>query len=367
MRVLFATPWLPPGGGGLERYADSLARRLALEGHDITILGHAPEAIEDASGGVRRIGVVPRWRVSNTPFSLGVFRKAREILRALPHALVNVHTPVPGTAELVALAARRARVPHVVTYHAGALEAPPGLVRALARLHARVGERWMLRRAAARIAVSPFVAHGVLRGFDPIVVPPGVDTKLFREVANPVPGRIVFVGPVSRAYAWKGLSVLVEAFARLRSDEAHLRIVGDGDLAEHYRQMMPGRPVTVVGRVSEDQLVREYSRASVVVLPSITPAESFGMVLAEANACGRPVIGSAVGGIPGFVRDQENGTLVPPGDARALAAAIERILGDPLLARSMGEAGRARVENEHSWESIAAATARVYGRVARSA
>lgn len=360
MRVLLATPWLPPRGGGLERYADRIAVELARGGHEVTLLGHAERAMEERVDGVLRVGVVPQARLSNTPLSLDVSRAARRLLRAATHDVVNVHTPVPGTAELVAAAARRAGVASVVTYHAGTLGAPAGLLSVAARAHGVAFQRRMIRRASGRIAVSPYVAAHVFRGLACEVVPPGVDAERFSPRAEAIPGRVLFVGPPSRAYAWKGLSVLANAMERLDVPQARLRIVGDGDLAESYR----ARGFEVVGRVDDDRLVREYSEASVVVLPSVTPAESFGMCLAEANACGRPVIGSRIGGIPSFVRDGENGLLVPPGDAAALADAIRRILTDAALARTLGETGRERVLKEHRWDTFAERTLRVFERAA---
>ena len=365
MRVLVASPWLHPDGGGLERYAASVARELARAGHDVTLLGHSRAPRDETRDGVRVLGVAPERTLSNTPLSLGVHRAARELAKKAD--VVNVHTPVPGTAELVALAARRARVPFAVTYHAGVLAGPRGALSVAAALHRALGERWLLRAAAARVAVSPFVAARVFGRLASDVVPPGVDTARFEPRGEPVVGRVLFVGPVSRAYAWKGFAVLADAFDRLaaRVPEAHLRVVGAGDLVGSYAERFAGRPVTFVGRVSEDALVREYSRASVVVLPSISAAESFGMCLAEANACGRPVIASAVGGIPSFVRDGDNGLLVPPGDADALADALERVLTDAPLARRLGARGRERVEREHRWDHIGERTGALLSRVAR--
>lgn len=340
MKVLVATPWLPPFGGGLERYALSIARELERAGHEVRTIGHGRE-------------LKPALRLSNTPLSHAIYARARELLRDERPDVVQVHTPVPGTAELVAHAARRERVPYVVTYHAGALSGPRGLLSAAARLHAATFERRMLVAARGRIAVSPFVARNALRGLPCDVIPPGVDEGRFRPVAEPVPGRVLFVGPASHAYAWKGLHVLAKAVERV--PEAHLRVVGEGDLAAHYR----ARGIAVTGRVGDDELVMEYSKASVVVLPSVTAAESFGMVLAEANACERAVIGSEVGGIPSFVRHGENGLLVPPGDVDALAAALRGLLADEPLRRRMGRRGREIVRARHRWDGLAARTADV--------
>lgn len=363
MKVLVAGPWLFPRGGGLERYAHTMALHLARQGHEPVCIGHADAPFEETVEGVRRIGVKPGLRLSNTPLGLSLYRRARALLRREAFEVVDVHTPVPGTAEMVAFAARRAGVPHVVTYHAGVLGAPAGLLSLAARMHAATFEGRMLRAASGRIAVSPYVAEHVFRGQACAIIPPGVDADRFSPSGAPVPGRILFVGPVSRAYAWKGFPVLFEAFARLAPflPEAHLRVVGGGDLVAHYQAKAHALDlaprVSFAERVTDGELVAEYNRASVVALPSTTPAESFGMALAEANACGRPVVGSDVGGIPFFVQDGVNGLLAPPGDAPALARALLRVLEERDLAARLGQAGRQKVLDAHRWEDLARRTA----------
>lgn len=106
------------------------------------------------------------------------------------------------------------------------------------------------------------------------------------------------------------------------------------------------------GRLSHGALVRAYQAATVTTLPSTRPAEAFGLVLAEANACGRPVVGTRMGGIPDFVRHGENGLLVEPGDAAGLAEALLTVLRDPALAARLGAEGRRRVLAEHGWEGL---------------
>lgn len=358
MRIMLVSPYLHPQGGGLERYAATVGDTLAREGHDITIVGHADEPVDEVRGGVRRIGLQPALRLSNTPLRPRMHRELRRLMRLERFDVVNAHTPVPGAAEMAWWAARRESTPFVLTYHAGELQSGSPLFAAPARFHRQTMERAMIASADGRIAVSDYVARSVFTGFESTLAPPGVDVTRFTPGGSPVPGRILYVGPAARAYAWKGLHVLTDAvdIVRARFPEAHLRAVGDGDLAESYR----ARGVEVTGRVDDARLVDEYRAASVVVLPSVTTAESFGMVLAEANACGRPVVGSRIGGIPCFVRDGDNGLLAEPGDAGSLAAAIERLLGDPALAASLGERGRQRVQCEHAWPSVASRCLRAF-------
>lgn len=363
MRLLVATPWLFPHGGGLERYAHQVAAGLARQGHRVTMLGHGEGRAPPTGPNFEALAIKPSVKLSNTPLSLALRQEARRILREEHVDAVHVHTPVPGVAELVAHAARRAGVPYVVTYHAGVLAAPKGILSVAARLHRLGPERRMLKRAAGRLAVSPYVARAVFGRLSSTLAPPGVDTDRFRPVAPAVPGRILFVGGVDRAYAWKGLATLFDAFERLAPfhPEAHLRIVGSGDLVHHYRARAERagwrERVHVQERVDDDALAREYSRASLVVLPSTSPAESFGMVLAEANACARPVVASDVGGIPSLVRHGENGLLAPPGDAPALADAISELLLHASRAREMGRHGRERILKEFRWENTIERTA----------
>jgi glycosyltransferase involved in cell wall biosynthesis len=124
--------------------------------------------------------------------------------------------------------------------------------------------------------------------------------------------------------------------------------------------------------LDRETIIVLYSHASVFCCPSIY--EPFGIINLEAMACGTPVVGSGVGGIPEVVVDGETGFIVdvaladlPPHDpldsdgfARALADRINRLAGDPVLARQMGQAGRRRVVEVFSWRSIAKQTLDLY-------
>jgi glycosyltransferase involved in cell wall biosynthesis len=213
--------------------------------------------------------------------------------------------------------------------------------------------------------VSTFVRDNALarRRDDVAIVSPGVDTLRFSPGGRPEPNTILFVGPLSRSYRWKGVDVLLEAFDIVRRavPEARLVLVGEGDRVaalSRTARWYDGH-VELRGRLSEEDLAAAYRAASVVVLPSLTDAESFGMVLAEANACGRPVVASNIGGVPTFVKDGDNGLLARAGNAYDLAAQLMRLIKDPGLADAMGRRGRARVLRSHAWPDIAAATERV--------
>jgi alpha-maltose-1-phosphate synthase len=94
--------------------------------------------------------------------------------------------------------------------------------------------------------------------------------------------------------------------------------------------------------------------------------EPLGIVNLEAMACGCAVVASDVGGIPDVVADGETGRLVPPGDERALAAAVNALIANPATAAEFGARGRRRAVAEFSWDKIAAQTAGLYAELARS-
>ncbi|MES2154727.1 MAG: glycosyltransferase family 4 protein [bacterium] len=363
MHILAVTPYYDPEGGGLERYANSILGSLADRLHEVEVLTLTRTGA--ASGPRRGVGVerIPsRWALGNSPVEPAFKSAVAAAIRRFSPDVVVAHTPVPFAAEMAFLAARKAETPFVLTYHAGRLSGSSPPLAAMAALHRSTMERWMIARSAGLIAVSPYVRdHALHRHRDRVrVVPPGVDVQRF-DSDSPASGKgILFVAPLAKSYAWKGVDVLVRAFRILlrQVPAVTLTLVGDGDRRAEFEALSREfhGALRVVGRLPEAQLIEQYRRAAVVVLPSTSEAESFGMVLAEANACRRPVVASRIGGIPDFVRDGENGLLAKPGDAADLASKIGWLLEDEDLARRLGETGRTRVARDHDWRSLAIQT-----------
>jgi glycosyltransferase involved in cell wall biosynthesis len=375
IRILCATPFYEPEGGGLERYAHEILKRLAARGDEVRVLC----ATRGPARQEQRQGVVvqrrpPRFFLGNSPIDPSLPGRLKQEIEELdPHTIVG-HTPVPFPAEMAYRSARAAGIPFIPTYHAGRMRGSSIALDGLARIHRSTFERPMLRGSPRLIAASAYVRdHALRRHRDRVtVVPPGVDTKWFipgGPERTKWPHRVLFVGPLSRTYQWKGVDVLWQAFKQVqkRFPEAELTLLGEGDRRAKFirNAREQGINLRAPGRVGLDRLRREYQRAGLVVLPSISEAESFGMVLAEANACGLPVVASEIGGIPGFVRHRENGLLAPPGDVRALADRISQVLLDPEEARRMGQEGRRRVVQEHDWDTLAAVTRHVFQQAAK--
>lgn len=217
---------------------------------------------------------------------------------------------------------------------------------------AQAAIRFFLDRAAWIVVVSETWkewAHGVTSNRriacipNPVSLPGAVSDA--RE-----PGLVVFAG---RCEASKGIFDLLEAAGVLRAQVAGLRIecAGDGDLGKVQRyaaSMNLGARVTMRGWLGKEASEVLLARAAVFVLPSY--AEGLPMSVLEAMAAGCPVVATRVGGIPDLVTDGVDGLLVPPGDPRALAAALQRVLRDRDFAQRLGNAARQTIAKRFTAE-----------------
>ncbi len=187
--------------------------------------------------------------------------------------------------------------------------------------------------------------------------------------------RVLFVGRLERR---KGVDVLLEAAVRLvrQYPQAEFVLAGkdtpNTETGATYRAQfdrthgadpaVAGR-VTFTGPVSEDELYRHYADADIVCLPS--RYESFGLVLVEGMAFGKPVVGCAVGGMCAIVEEGGNGLLAKPDDVDALADCLGRLIADAGLRRRFGERSRARFEEAFALPVVVANTVRYYRQVSQ--
>ena len=234
--------------------------------------------------------------------------------------------------------------------------------------------KWAARRSDQVVAISSYTADEVRElAPAPIEVIPyttSLPAPAPRAGQRPVgaPFTVLFVG---RLVERKGVSHLVDAVSLLLPlPGADVRVVIVGDGPERARiearireKRLDGR-VAVRGRVSDAELQAAYAAADAFVLPAVVDrrgdTEGLGVVLLEAMNHRVPVIASAIGGITDIVEDGVSGLLVPPGDAAALAAALERLARAPDLAAGLGGAGQERLRERFSWEAIMRRWAEVY-------
>lgn len=223
--------------------------------------------------------------------------------------------------------------------------------------------RWILRRNIRHASTVVSTSHVMARRTkaicpwisEPIVVPFGVDTALFKPLRKE--GIATVVGTVKTLAPKYGIDTLIHAFKRtLESDtsgDLQLRIVGDGPDRAVLEALTIACGIAersaFIGAVPHGQVPKELSKLDVYVALSRTHSESFGVAVIEASACGIPVVVSNVGGLPEVVEEGVTGFVVPPNDPERASHAIKVLLSAPELRRTMGLAGRVRVEREYEW------------------
>lgn len=367
--------------GGLLHYAFQLADGLARQGHAVELIVPTGNELADRRGAAVMRAVLPapvpageasasrvsyamrRARVAGRVgaqmarllWELGTVRRDAVILNYdLALSLVGA-----GTLALTALPQRPALavVCHNVRpfnrWGGEGLHASSRLLHGLlGRLYRRLdlvlvhgeGSRHEFEQAwsARRVAVIPHGDEGIFTGEPP---PPSAEE------------RVLFFGDLRKV---KGLAVLLQAFDELtaRRPQARLTIAGtpaprDWDPTV-LREWAAGRAeqVQLIDRyVPFEDVPGLFARARVVATPYLVGYQSGVVHLAMTMA--RPVVASAVGDLQSVVVDGETGRLCPPGDARALAAALEEVLADPERAARMGAAGRRRLLETASWEKVA--------------
>jgi glycosyltransferase involved in cell wall biosynthesis len=240
--------------------------------------------------------------------------------------------------------------------------------------------RGFLARAARSsrqvVAISQYTAAEIreLADVPVVVIPYAITLPADSETSPPpaptvpstAPFSVLFVG---RLVARKGIPILIEAVRRLTATlPIRVIIVGEGPerpaLEAEVARAGLGAVVELRGRVSFDDLARAYRQAGALALPAVVDSrgdtEGLGVVLLEAMSYRKPVVASDIGGITDIVAHDQTGLLVPPGDAAALAAALERLARDPDAARRLGEAGYRLVREKFTWDPIVARWAEVY-------
>lgn len=256
-------------------------------------------------------------------------------------------------------------LPMVVTLHGSDIALLPnrGMLRRLTRV--------ILNRADAVIGVS----HALIQEITAL----GITTPRILRIPNGVPhlenllavvekkvgsGVVLFIGRLSEE---KNVSVLLRAFSQVHDEfaQARLLVVGDGPLRhtlEHEAQQLGISACTdFYGFRPPEKLSSIFARADLLVLPS--RREGFGVVLIEAMASGRPVIGTRVGGIIDVIDDHRNGLLVPPDEVQPLAEAMSAVLRNNQLRLQYGRTARDKITQQFSWQKITSQLISVYQQV----
>jgi rhamnosyl/mannosyltransferase len=351
----------PPLFAGITGYIADISDAMARRGHEVEVhvAGVRYSRRDRMPSGV----VVHRHRELARALSMPIAPGLVNEVRRLKADVIHVHLPNP-IGELGA--ALNTHTPCVCSFHAQL-----GRQRALEPFYKPLRTRLLDR--SRRIFVSgktmasvpELVAHQAKIEVLPYGVSPRLDGRLNSHGGErPVPRdgeplRLLFVG---RLVYYKGIEVLLKGLSLV--PEAELRIVGDG--ADRNRlealsvQLGVSRQVEFAGSIPDEDLVKAYANADVFVLPSVSRAEAFGLAMVEAMASGLPAISTSLGTGTDWVNlDGVTGVVVEPGDAKALAHAIQLLRGRELRAR-LGAGALDRAQKMFSFDRHADALELAY-------
>ena len=377
--------------GGLFQFAVQLGNALAQRGHEVELVtGPRPELAATAPG-FRISPLLPTWHAAEGTADRPLKRRARRVVRALRYHWAWVvllrhlartrpdvvefsggRFPVDGLA--VAWLSRRRRRPALVTLAHSPLpfneqKATGDVLHDNRALLAFLGLGY---RSVDALAVLGVRSAADLRSTWPgvgevAVLPHGDEGVFLRRPPTPAAGTgpvVLFFGTLQ---AYKGVDVLLAAFAGIRARRPDARLViagaasGDTDLARLRSEAARIGGVDLrIGYVPMADVPELFDAARLVAAPYRYANASGVVELARTFA--RPVVATTVGDLPGVVEHGATGLLVQPGDVPALEAAILRLLDDPEEAQRWGEAGRERSAQTASWATVAERTEEVFDR-----
>jgi len=385
-----ANPLAALGGadaGGQNVHVAALAAGLVRLGHDVVVhtrrdSADQPPCVTTEDGYVvEHVAAGPAHELAKDdllPYMREFGVRLRDRWRREPVDVVHSHFWMSGLAALQAT--RGTGTPVVHTFHAlgsvkrrhqGDADTSPPERIAL--------ERRLCREVDLVVATcSDEVAELESLGMPPgraRVIPCGVDTRLFAPGSSrSTTDRRHRVLVIGRLVTRKGIGNVIEAVVRL--PDVEVVIAGGPEPGRYDSDPEVRRLRALAARLGvSDRVVflGSVARADVPALMRVSDVvvtvpwyEPFGIVPLEAMACGRPVIGSAVGGLLDTVVPGVTGELVPPRDPQALAAALRGLLDDPERRRRYGEAGRRRAVERYDWSAVVDATAAVYRNLAAS-
>jgi len=379
IKILFVSPYFYPEVGGAENYVYNISKRLVERGHEITVVCSDKKNGKDSINGVNIIKLKVDFTISRTPIKIGLINIIRKLLLDNEYDIININFSVPYFPEIAAFLSKFYKLPSVLTYHNDMTK--NGLfMNTITNLYNISLNRTLLNSVDLIITTSPFCYYEsrFLKPFKNKLtyIPPGVEYKKYVgeksfEIHDlykiPHTSNIVlFVGVISKAHAHKGVKELIKAFKNVlrQIKDVYLVLVGGGDMVLEYQELSKklgiNNKVIFTGFIPEDDLIKYYKNSDMVVLPTTTSQEGFGMVLIEGNASGKPVIGTKIGGIQYVIEEGKNGLLVPPKDTEALSDSIIKLLREDELAKRMGKMGKKIVKKKYNWDRATEMTEKAF-------
>jgi len=340
-------------------------------GHTVKIIAPASRDSGDLGDNFIRVGKPVSFRTSGSIARVATSTRLAPRLKALFNEekfdIIHLHEPLMPM--LCTSVLRCANTATVGTFHAWQGKPGYNFLKPFGRL---ILKKWYFCKLQGKIAVSKPAAEYISKHFPGYynIIPNGTDVEYFSPDVSPIDKfcdgklNILFVG---RLESRKGLNYLLEAYQRVKREipDSRLIVVGEGTrLRKKYGKWVAHnavKDVVFVGFVSYSELPKYYKTADIFCAPA-TGRESFGIVLLEAMALGKPIVASNIDGYASVVTHSVEGLLVPPRNAEKLARALLRLMTNESLRQQMGARGRIKVQ-DYSWEHIAQKLLGYYARL----
>ncbi len=399
--MVHTSPLDQPGigdAGGMNIYVVESAKRMAAMGVTVDIFtrrNHAdlPETVELSPGvTVRHLDAGPVDGVTKEELPKYFSELSDRFMEALQgrtaYEVIHSHYWISG--EVAIPASKRLQIPLVHTMHTMARvknlnlaegETPEPVARAMGETEVVSAAKALIANTDAEAAslvslygACPDIVHVVAPGVDLYTFTPGTGRSVARAELN-IPADAQVISFVGRIQPHKGPELLIRATAEMLSHSPHLRtklivfIIGGASGSgikevERMKELVQWLGISDVVRflppVPRAQLPNWYRAADLVCVPSYS--ESFGLVALEAQACGTPVVATAIGGLRTAVADGISGVLVDGHDPRAWSSVLARLLGEPQR-RVLLSMGAIEHSSHFGWDATARGTLDIYDRV----
>ena len=360
MKIALVSPYDFAFPGGVINHISSLEQYLTRMGHEVKVIAPASKAVSTFGDRFIPIGkprsIPTSGSIARITVSMRLASTIKRVLEEEKFDIVHLHEPFMPM--LCSAVLRFSDALNIGTFHA--CDGSPGynvgwpigiiiLKRRRHKLHGKIAVSKPAMWFASKYVPGEYA-----------IVPNGVDTEHFSPDVSPIEEfcdgkqNILFLGRLEKR---KGLNYLLKAYEQVKQEvpDSRLIVVGPGTrLRKKYERWIKRhdlKDIVLIGYAPYADLPRYYKTADVFCSPA-TSRESFGIVLLEAMAVGKPIVATNIAGYASVVSDGEDGVLVPPKDSKSLAGALVSVLRDKELQQRMGEKGKLKAA-EYSWEHVA--------------
>lgn len=343
---------------GVNNHIDNLAAQLKSKGHTITIFAPCSSNNITEQHFVpisKAIAIPTNGSIARISLSLSSFSKVKTILNDSNFDIIHLHEPFAGLVPLAFL--QYSKSINIATFHSLRNSAFNSIFRTIKG--AKIVNNYY-KKLDGRITISKasqkFISEHFHGDFE--IIPNGINLQQFSQDLSPIKEfqdgmkNILFVGRLEKR---KGLKYLLSAYSQLKWDWPKIRLIvlGTGKLDKESTQIVGSRrldDIIFIDWVNNSTKIRYFKTCDIFCSPAIGN-ESFGIVLLEAMASGKPIIASDIPGYKSVLENNKQGLLVPPKDDLAIASSISKLLENPSLCTELGQNGIVKAK-EYDWNII---------------